>query len=119
MIGTSNCIKSIRIWSYSGPYLPAFGLDTVRYGVSLRIQSECRKIRGQSNSEYRHFSRSVRHETVERGNTYINQLISITHKIYKSLDDGYEVREHFLIYRKNFHLGLHCKLRRNSINGIR
>ena len=45
MIGTSNYVKSIRIWSYSRPYLPAFGLDTARYGVSLRIQSECRKIR--------------------------------------------------------------------------
>ena len=47
MIGTSNYVKSIRIWSYSGPYLPAFGLDTARYGVSLRIQSECRKIRAR------------------------------------------------------------------------
>ena len=47
MIGTSNYVKSIRIWSYSRPYLPAFGLDTARYGVSLRIQSECRKIRAR------------------------------------------------------------------------
>ena len=31
--------------SYSGSYLPAFGLSTERYGVSLRIQSECGKIR--------------------------------------------------------------------------
>ena len=27
----------------SGPYFPAFGLNTVRYFVSLRIQSECGK----------------------------------------------------------------------------
>ena len=26
---------------FSGPYFPAFGLNTERYGVSLRIQSEC------------------------------------------------------------------------------
>ena len=118
MIGTSKYVKSIRIWSYSGPYLPAFGLDVARYGVSLRIQSECRKIRARitPNTDTFHAVSVVK---VLRGNTYINQLISITHKIYKSLDDGYEVREHFLIYRKNFHLGLHCKLRRNSINGIR
>ena len=32
--------KSARIRSYSGPYFPAFGLNTKRYGVSLRIQSE-------------------------------------------------------------------------------
>ena len=29
---------------YSGPYFPAFGLNTERYFVSLRIQSECGKI---------------------------------------------------------------------------
>ena len=41
----SHCVKSVRIWSYSGPYFPAFALNTERYGVSLHIQSECRKIR--------------------------------------------------------------------------
>ena len=39
------CVKSVRIRSYSGPYFPAFGLITERYGVSLRIQSKCGKIR--------------------------------------------------------------------------
>ena len=29
-----HCIKSVHIWSYSGPYFPAFGLNTERYGVS-------------------------------------------------------------------------------------
>ena len=29
----------------SGPYFPAFGLNTERYGVFLRIQSTCGKIR--------------------------------------------------------------------------
>ena len=36
---------SFRIRSFSGPYFPAFGLNTERYEVSLRIQSECGKIR--------------------------------------------------------------------------
>ena len=36
-------MKSVCIWSFSGPYFPAFGLSTERYGVSLRIQSECGK----------------------------------------------------------------------------
>ena len=31
--------------SFSGPYYPAFGLNTETYGVSLRIQFECGKIR--------------------------------------------------------------------------
>ena len=36
---------SVRIWSYSGPHFPAFGLHTKKYSVSLRIQSEYRKKR--------------------------------------------------------------------------
>ena len=39
-----HCVKSVCIRSYSGPYFPAFGVNTERYGVSLRIQSECGKI---------------------------------------------------------------------------
>ena len=38
-------MKSVRIRSFSGPYFPAFGLNTERYNVSLRIQSKRRKIR--------------------------------------------------------------------------
>ena len=38
-------MKYVRIRSFSGLYFPAFGLNTERYSVSLRIQSECRKIR--------------------------------------------------------------------------
>ena len=42
-IGT---VKNVRIRSYSSLYFPTFGLNTDRYGVSLRrIQSECGKIR--------------------------------------------------------------------------
>ena len=48
-----HCVKSIRIWSYSGPYHPAFGLNTERY-VSLLIRENT----DQNNSKYRHFSRS-------------------------------------------------------------
>ena len=44
---------------FSGPYFPAFGLNTKRYFVSLRIQSECGKIRTRKNSVFRHFSHSV------------------------------------------------------------
>ena len=40
-----HCVKSVRIRSCSGPYFPAFGLNTGRYSISLRIQSECGKIR--------------------------------------------------------------------------
>ena len=44
---------------FSGPYFPAFGLNTERYGVPLRIKSKCGKIRFRKNSAFGHFSRSV------------------------------------------------------------
>ena len=40
-----HCIKSVRILSFSGPYFPAFGLNTEIYGVNLRVQSKCGKMR--------------------------------------------------------------------------
>ena len=46
--------------AFSGPYLPAFGLNTERYEVSLRIQSEWGKIRTRKNFLFGHFSYSVR-----------------------------------------------------------
>ena len=39
-----HCIKSVRFRSYSCPHFPAFGLNTERYSLSLRIQSECGKM---------------------------------------------------------------------------
>ena len=38
-------MKSVRIQSYSGPHFHAFGLNTGRDFLSLRIQSECGKMR--------------------------------------------------------------------------
>ena len=40
-IGT---VKNVRIRSYSSLYFPTFGLNTERYGVSLRIQSKSGKM---------------------------------------------------------------------------
>ena len=39
------CVKSVRMWSYLGPHFPAFRLNMERYRISLRIQSECGKMR--------------------------------------------------------------------------
>ena len=41
----NDCVKSVRIRSYFGPHFPIFELNTERYGVSLRIQSDCGKMR--------------------------------------------------------------------------
>ena len=43
----SHCMKSVRIRSYSGPYIPTFGLNTERCGLFLRIQSGCGEIRAR------------------------------------------------------------------------
>ena len=54
------------------------------------------------------------------GDSCINQLISTTHEIYKSFDDGYEVRGVLLhiwkAFDKVWHQGLHYKLRQNGIS---
>ena len=43
-----NSVKSVRIQNYSGPYLPAFGLNA----EELRIQSEYGKIQtGTTNTD--------------------------------------------------------------------
>ena len=41
----THCEKCVHTRSYSGPHFPAFELNTERYSVSLRIQSECGKMR--------------------------------------------------------------------------
>ena len=43
----------------SGPYFPAFGVNTETYVFALRIQSECGKIRTRNNSVFWHFSWSA------------------------------------------------------------
>ena len=55
---------TLTVWNvskygdFSGSYLPTFGLNTGRYEVILRIQSECGKTRTRKNSVFGHFSRS-------------------------------------------------------------
>ena len=55
------------------------------------------------------------------GDSCINQLLLITHNIYKSFDDGYEVRGVFLDISKAFDKvwrdGLIFKLQENGISG--
>ena len=43
-------LNNVCIWSFSGPCLLAFGLNTDIYSVNLRIQSECEKIGARKTS---------------------------------------------------------------------
>ena len=43
--GNTQCVKSVRIRRFSGPYFPAFRLNTEIYEVNLHIYSKCGKIR--------------------------------------------------------------------------
>ena len=47
----SHCVKSLNIRSFSGPYFPAFVLNTERYSVSFRLGEN----RNQKNSKYGQF----------------------------------------------------------------
>ena len=52
-------VKSARIRSFSGPFLPAFGRNTERYDMKyLSVFSPNARKYGPENSEYGHFSRS-------------------------------------------------------------
>ena len=55
------------------------------------------------------------------GDSCINQLLSITHEIYKSFDDKWEVRGVFLdiskVFDKVWHQGVILKLKQNCISG--
>ena len=55
------------------------------------------------------------------GDSCINQLLSITHEIYQSFDEGFDVHSVFLDISKAFdkvwHDGLIFKLKQNGISG--
>ena len=57
-----NCVNTVwkasKCGVFSGPYFLAFGLNTEKYEVSLRIQSEYGKIRTRKNSVFGHISHS-------------------------------------------------------------
>ena len=55
-----HCVKSVRFRSFSGPYYPAFGLNSISpYSVRMRENTD------QKTSEYEHFLRSVIHMDTE------------------------------------------------------
>ena len=63
-----HCVKSVRIQSYSGPYFPAFGLNTKRYSVSIRIQIECGEIQTRitPNKDSFYAVRSMQYMSIQK-----------------------------------------------------
>ena len=73
-------VKGVRIWRYSDPYFPAFALNTERYSVSLRIQSECGKRRTKQTLNTVTF-----HSVIYFGNLTVNILYGRVMLVIKSL----------------------------------
>ena len=71
---TARKVSKYRV--FSGPYFPAFGLNTEIYGVNLRIQSECGKIRTRKNSVFGHFFHSE--HNAEESPSYSEARCNIT-----------------------------------------
>ena len=46
-LNQNHCVKSARITSFLGPYLPKFGLKTDIYSVNLNVQSVCEEKRSR------------------------------------------------------------------------
>ena len=57
----------------------------------------------------------------KQGDSCIYQRLSITHEVYQSFDNGFEVRDIFLAISKTFdnvwHKGLIFKLKQNEVTG--
>ena len=54
-----NCVKSVYVPGWSGPYFATFPLNMGTYSVSLHIQSKCgKKFAPGKSSEHGHFSHS-------------------------------------------------------------
>ena len=69
---------------FSGPYFPAFGLNTEIYGLDLLIQFECRKIRTRNKSVFGHFSRSV-YYLYNSANVFLELLVSNPRNVYEGV----------------------------------
>ena len=50
--------EKFQIRNFSGLYFPPLGVNTKFYGINLRIQSKCWKIRTRKKFVFGHFSRS-------------------------------------------------------------
>ena len=86
-------LKSVHIRSLSGPYFPASGLSTERYGVSLCIHSDCGKIRTIKTPNMDAFHAVIASPTVKRIAAFATfsclvfkvKFTSNSHRIYSKM----------------------------------
>ena len=73
-------VESVRIRSFSGPYICAFGLNTElrRYGISFRIQSEYRKYGKTPNTDTFHAMNTDRRFLTSRNS---DSYLSVTQSL--------------------------------------
>ena len=64
-----HCFKSVQIRSFSGRYIPIFGLNTEIYSINLRIQSEYGKIRILKRLKTKFSKFAIVPRKVQRGKT--------------------------------------------------
>ena len=77
-----KCVNSVRIRSYSGPHFPAFWLNTERFGVPLRVQSEYGKMRNRITPNTDIFYAVLVLETKFRDDPQITSVTaSVRHKL--------------------------------------
>ena len=109
------------------PIYKKYGKQSIKKYRPVSLLPICRKIFGRLlyNEMFSFFiengSISQNQSIVKPGDSLINQLLSITQEIYKSFDDGWEVRGVFLDISKAFdkvwHQGALFKLKQNRISG--
>ena len=82
---SSHCVESVLIWSFSGPYFLAFGLNAERYSLSLRIQSKCGKMRTRKAPNTRTF-----HAMSIKDVWQVPKYASVLDPIYSCLKDTWQ-----------------------------
>ena len=91
-----HCVKSVRIRSYSGPNFPALGLNKERYGVYLRIQSECWKMQTRITPNVDTFYAARTNDS-----NFISKKLSTTFICTLRLSYGYRSSHHRCSVRKD------------------
>ena len=74
-LSTCHCVKSVLIWGFSGPYFPAFGLNTERYCV---FSPNGRKYGSEKLRIQTIFTQCVRFWKIHESRQFKNTLIRLS-----------------------------------------